>query len=870
MSTVSVMKAGWTRLPVSASDLRPSVRGKFIFIGSQKFFIKGVTYGAFRQNEAGEEFHDIRKIRRDFAMMARNGINTVRIQHTVPPPDLLDAAAEHDLRVIVGLGAEQHVGHLIDGKGPHKIFKQIRAKVRTAKRHPALLSYALGNEIPAGVARWWGRERIERYLHDLCKTVKDEDPEALVTYVNYPSTEYLQLPFLDLCCFNVFLEKPDEFRAYLARLQNIALDRPLVMSELGLDSLRNGVAAQAEALDWQIRTSFEAGCAGAVVFSWTDEWYRDGDVNDWQFGLTDWQRRPRPALSSVRQAFEECPFPPQTDVPFMSVVVCSYNGSRTIAECLDHLVKLDYPNYEIIVVDDGSTDNTAAIAQRYNIGLIRTENRGLSAARNTGREHARGDIVVYIDDDAYPDADWLNYYRLAFQHSSHALIGGPNFVPLNDPPIAQCVARAPGGPTHVLLTDTVAEHVPGCNMAFRKSFLEEIGGFDPVFRVAGDDVDICWRIQEKGWTIGFAPAAVVWHHRRPSIRTFWNQQRGYGKAEALLQQKWPGRFTASNQVPWAGRIYRAGVHLLSGTRSVIYHGVWGEAPFQGLHSASALWEHLAEVPEVYLLNSALLLLSALGLLWKPMLLFVPFLCIFGGYPLLRAALKARQAQFTAECRSRHCWLRVLTAVLHALQPLARLCGRLQHGLTPWKPRGEGTSVFPYRRHWNLWTEKWVEPRERLRQLEDAIAATGLVIRRGNAYEAWDLEIIGGLLGSIRVLMAVEDHGAGNQYVRLAAWPRYSKLGMALWITGVVLAGVAAISDQFIVAAVLGSGSALLFCESVLEAGRSMAAVLRCANQQEEDTRTETETAVTVLNHFPAQSVVPRLHVAAIRRSGPDG
>jgi O-antigen biosynthesis protein len=124
------------------------------------------------------------------------------------------------------------------------------------------------------------------------------------------------------------------------------------------------------------------------------------------------------------------------------------------------------------------------------------------------------------------------------------------------------------------------------------------------------------------------------------------------------------------------------------------------------------------------------------------------------------------------------------------------------------------------------------------------------------------------LGSIRVLMAVEDHGAGNQYVRLAAWPRYSKLGMALWIAGMVLAGAAAISDQFIVAAVLGSGSAMLFFESVLEAGRSLAAVLRCANQDEKDARTET--AVTVLNHFPARPVVPQLHAAAVRRSGPDG
>jgi hypothetical protein len=84
----------------------------------------------------------------------------------------------------------------------------------------------------------------------------------------------------------------------------------------------------------------------------------------------------------------------------------------------------------------------------------------------------------------------------------------------------------------------------------------------------------------------------------------------------------------------------------------------------------------------------------------------------------------------------------------------------------------------------------------------------------------------------------------------------------------VLAGAAAISDQFIVAAVLGSGSALLFFESVLEAGRSLAAVLRCANQDEKDARTET--AVTVLNHFPARPVVPRLHAAAVRRSGPDG
>jgi GT2 family glycosyltransferase len=845
------------------SEVYPSVRGKFLFVGDQKFFIKGVTYGAFRPNDAGVEFHDLGKIRRDFAMMAQNGINTVRIPHTTPPVHLLDIAAEHNLRVMVGLSAEQYVGYLVDGKRPTKAFTDIRSKVRSCECHPALLCYALGNEIPASVARWLGRERIERYLCDLYKTVKDEDPAGLVTYVNYPSTEYLQLPFLDLCCYNVYLEKQEQLEAYLARLQNIALDRPLVMSELGLDSRRNGFRVQAEVLDWQIRTTFEAGCAGAVVFSWTDEWFRGGgDVDDWEFGLTDRWHRPKPALLSVRRAFQESPFRPQENAPPISVVVCSYNGSGTIGECLDHLSTLNYPNYEIIVVDDGSTDDTAEIAQCHDVRLIRTENRGLSAARNTGMQHARGEIVAYIDDDAYPDEDWLNYLSRAFQRTSHAMIGGPNLVPLRDPPVAQCVARAPGGPTHVLLTDTLAEHVPGCNMAFRKSRLEEIDGFDPIFRTAGDDVDVCWRIQERGWSIGFAPAALVWHHRRPSIRTYWKQQCGYGKAEALLHQKWPNRFNASNHLPWAGRIYLAGVNHSPGFRPVIYHGVWGEAPFQGLYGGAAtIWDHLLEIPELYLLNAALALLVALGFLWRPMLAFSPPLCLGVGYPLFRAALKARQARFTSSHRSLHLPMRALTAVLHVVQPLARLWGRLKHGLTPWKKRGLTTPVLPFRRKWALWTETWIEPQERLCSLERALTACGVTVWRGNAYEAWDLSVVGGLLGSARVLMAVEDHGSGNQYIRFAAWPLYSKLGLTLSIAGMTIAGAAAVGHELLVAGVLAAGSVLLLGGAVLEAGRSLANVLAAARRQKEPSLKERR--AKVIEAIPARASVAQLrHMSA--------
>src|SRR5438876_8638405 len=306
--------------------------------------------------------------------MRANGLNAVRIPHTMPPRSLLDAARRHGLWVMAGLSAEQYIGFLIDRKKTlSEIETLVRSKVRECAGHPALLCYALGNEIPASVARWLGRRTVEQYLERLYRAVKEEDPAGLVTYVNYPTTEYLQLPFLDLVCFNVYLESQSPFEAYLARLQNIAGDRPLIMSELGLDALRNGEGVQASSLDWQVRTAFAAGCAGVFVFSWTDEWYRHGhDVGDWAFGLTRTDRSPKPALDSVREAFAEVPYSAGVSWPRISVVVFPYHGARTIRDCLDGLEQLAYPDYEVIVVDDGSTDSTAAIACQYDYRPIRT------------------------------------------------------------------------------------------------------------------------------------------------------------------------------------------------------------------------------------------------------------------------------------------------------------------------------------------------------------------------------------------------------------------------------------------------------------------------------------------------------------------
>src|SRR5262252_7070786 len=331
------------------SACRPKVQGKFLFVGDEKFWIRGVTYGTFRPDTDGNEYQDPEAVEQDFAQMAESGLNAIRT-YTVPPRWLLDTAQSHGLRVMVGLPWEQHVTFLDDKQRAQSIEARLRAGVRACAGHPAVLCYAIGNEIPAPIVRWYGKRRVEQYLERLYQAAKDEDPEGLVTYVNYPTTEYLQLPFLDLVCFNVYLETQERLEAYLARLQNIAGDRPVLMGEVGLDSRRNGEYIQADVLDWQIRTVFAGGCAGTFVFAWTDEWHRgDEEVSDWHFGLTDREREPKPALDAVARAFEDAPPQAQPDAPLVSVIVCTYNGAATLRECLVGVAALDYPRVEVIV-----------------------------------------------------------------------------------------------------------------------------------------------------------------------------------------------------------------------------------------------------------------------------------------------------------------------------------------------------------------------------------------------------------------------------------------------------------------------------------------------------------------------------------------
>ncbi|HEX5221347.1 MAG TPA: glycosyltransferase, partial [Verrucomicrobiae bacterium] len=603
-----------------ANRPRVTVDGKFFRRGAEKLYLKGVAYGPFARNASGEPFAAPDQTAKDFQMIRELGANLIRIYH-IPPRWFLDLAAQHDLLLLIDVPWDKHLVVLDDPARRTAARQAVCHAVLACGKHPAVFAYSVANEIPSDIVRWSGATRVAEFIDELVTEAKRLDPQCLCTYTNFPSTEFLRPQSLDFICFNVYLHQPQPFKSYLARLQLLADAKPLVLGEFGVDSLREGEAAQCEMLAWQIELAFRGGLAGTVVFSFTDDWHRGGEqIADWQMGLTTATRERKPSFDVVKKLFQVAPRFPLARKPKVSVVVASYNADRTLKACLESLRRLNYPDYEIILVDDGSTDTTPHLAEQFRKteeanepaakevadsaaansphqlvtsssgGKFRyfrhSRNLGLSVARNTGIAAAEGEIVAFTDADCRADEDWLYYLVAEFQGSEFAGVGGPNLLPPEDSAVAAAVMVSPGGPAHVMLDDREAEHIPGCNMAFRKTVLNTIGGFDPIFWKAGDDVDICWRLQQAGYKIGFSPAAFVWHYRRSTLGAYLKQQRGYGEAEALLVQKHPEYFNAFGGSVWRGRIYTASNFGLLLRAPIIYRGVFGSAPFQTLYASA--------------------------------------------------------------------------------------------------------------------------------------------------------------------------------------------------------------------------------------------------------------------------------------------
>jgi glycosyltransferase involved in cell wall biosynthesis len=428
------------------------------------------------------------------------------------------------------------------------------------------------------------------------------------------------------------------------------------------------------------------------------------------------------------------------------VVVCCYNAAATLDECLESLSKLNYPHYEVIVIDDGSKDGTHLIAEKHGMRCIRVPNGGLSRARNLGIDAARGEVVAFIDSDAYADADWLYYIVTALEEHDASAVGGPNLSPVQDGFIAQCVDESPGNPTCVLVDNEYAEHVPGCNMAFQKSIFDVVGKFDAQHRAAGDDVDLCWRILVADRKIAYHASALVWHHRRPTIRTYLKQQNGYGFAEAHLQRRYPGRFNFFGYPVWEGGVYDS-VHshlrqqgLPFVFRPRIYHGHYCGAQFQTLYQPfMTWWFQVFSTAEWMVLMACVALSGVFSLGMEMKFLGLALLAVTAAmlsFSLGTCALAGWRAVGNKQWQGSERWRGFLVVTfLHLIQPLSRWAGRIRGR---WQLRNDPLDFPDTEVLFGNLTKREVWLQRLLTQLKSC----GWIARPCSEWDDGDIEVVG--------------------------------------------------------------------------------------------------------------------------------
>jgi hypothetical protein len=314
----------------AATSQRVEIRGKELYLDGHPFTVKGMHYGPWRPGTGpgkGYPYPGPQDIDSDLKLIRSLNVNTILVYD--PPTYVLDVAEKHGLMVLYTFDINWlALGTPEDATARASILK----RVGDYRQKPALLGWALGNEIPTAVVEKRGRDFLRTWLLDLYRSIKASDPQHPVTHSNWPITKDLDLGFLDIVSFNVYPLWPPEVVAagygnYIEQsLQPIAGKKPLLITEFGADSLEAGEAGQARLLRDSWEGLRKAGACGGVVFEFADEWWKNYDnpkrPGDWwdrqpapddekrhdldpeeYYGVMTAERQPKPAASAVREMF---------------------------------------------------------------------------------------------------------------------------------------------------------------------------------------------------------------------------------------------------------------------------------------------------------------------------------------------------------------------------------------------------------------------------------------------------------------------------------------------------------------------------------------------------------------------------------------
>jgi GT2 family glycosyltransferase len=223
----------------------------------------------------------------------------------------------------------------------------------------------------------------------------------------------------------------------------------------------------------------------------------------------------------------------------VSIVIPSYNSAHVLYDCLKACGSQEFPgDYEVIVADDVSTDDTAAVASRSGIRYIHQKNAGPAAARNAGWKAAAGSVICFTDADCVPEKDWIKKIVAAFAASGAAAVGGSYLYSGKD--TLGALIHGEIRTRHEKISGG-ADFLGSFNLAVRRNVLAEIDGFNEGYKSAsGEDNDLCYRLKKAGFTLLFDRNILVDHRHAWTLGPYLRSQARHGFWRMKLYKDHPG------------------------------------------------------------------------------------------------------------------------------------------------------------------------------------------------------------------------------------------------------------------------------------------------------------------------------------------
>jgi len=218
--------------------------------------------------------------------------------------------------------------------------------------------------------------------------------------------------------------------------------------------------------------------------------------------------------------------------PKVSLYIPCYNVEKYIGRCLASILKQTYPIEEILIIDDGSTDNTIKIASKYPVRIVRhSENRGLAAARNTAIANAKNEFIASLDADCVASPTWLEKLMDNFVEENVAGVGGrliEKYTSSLGDKWRSVHLRQDQGEIRKSV-----DALPGCNCVYRKSVLKKVGGYNERYKTNFEDIDLSYRVRAKNYKLIYTPDAIVFHMCRDSVSSAVRRAWRFGFADRL-------------------------------------------------------------------------------------------------------------------------------------------------------------------------------------------------------------------------------------------------------------------------------------------------------------------------------------------------